>query len=469
MARKSNGAGSPRTSRLARGRSLGTLVVSQAVRRASIKAGSAILPAGRTARMLDEDAQRAAHQLVRMLGGMKGAAMKIGQMLSLIDLDAVAPERRDAFRQSLATLQSDAPPVAFATMRPQIENDLGMTVDDAFAQFDPEPVAAASIGQVYRATLHDGRAVAVKVQYPGIAAAVESDLKILAMLMKFGKTLAPTVSSRELINEIADQLTRELDYVAEQQTQQELADLYRGHPFIHIPNTIPERCGKVTLTTEFVDGAALSSIADADQTTRDRVGEIIYRFYQGALFRDAAFNGDPHPGNIRLLDSGRVAFLDFGMYKTMDRGAVDAEVELLNLAAARDADGVLDLLRSYGVARESSAVTAQECLTYVIDAAWWHLVDERIRLRPADISNAVTSAIFPTSTGFQALRRENLPPEHLFSRRLDFLTAATLASIGAAGNWFAIDSEWISRATPTTQLGELDARWRAEQSVGPRG
>lgn len=467
MARKSSGA--PKTSRLARGRKLGTLVVGQAVRRASIKAGSTILPADRTARLLDDDAQRAAQHLVRILGGMKGPAMKIGQMLSLIDLDAVAPERRDAFRQSLATLQASADPVAFDLMRPQIERDLGMTVEDAFATFETEPVAAASIGQVYRATLHDGRSVAVKVQYPGIDAAVESDLKILAMLMKFGKTLAPTISSRELMNEIAEQLTRELDYVAEQQTQQALADVYREHPFIHIPSTVPERCGEVTLTTEFVEGAPLSSIEDADQATRDRVGEIIYRFYQGALFVDAAFNGDPHPGNIRLLDSGRVAFFDFGMFKTMDREAVDAEVELLNLAAADDADGVLELLRSYGVARSNSPVTARECLSYVVDAAWWHLVDDRIHLRPSDVSNAVTSAIFPTSTGFQALRRENLPPEHIFSRRLDFLTAATLASIGATGNWFAIDSEWISGAEPTTQLGLLDARWRAEHTVRPRG
>lgn len=465
MARKSNEAGSPKTSRLARGRKLGTLVVGQAVRRASIKAGSTILPADRTARLLDEDAQRAAQHLVRVLGGMKGAAMKIGQMLSLIDLDAVAPERRDAFRQSLATLQADAEPVAFATMRPQIEGDLGMTVEAAFATFDTEPIAAASIGQVYRATLHDGRTVAVKVQYPGIDAAVESDLKILAMLMKFGKTLAPTISSREVIDEIADQLTRELDYVAEQQTQQELADFYRGHPFIVIPATVPERCGSVTLTTEFIDGAPLSSIEEADAATRDRVGEIIYRFYQGALYLDAAFNGDPHPGNIRLLDDGRVAFLDFGMFKTMDRDAVDAEVELINLAAARDAEGVLNLLRSYGVARANSTVTAEECLSYVVDAAWWHLVDDTIRLRPSDISNAVTSAIFPTSTGFQALRRENLPPEHIFSRRLDFLTAATLASIGASGNWFAIDSEWVTGAPPATELGRLDAEWRAARAT----
>lgn len=435
------------------------MVVGHAVRRASLAAGSRLLPADRSARMMDDEAQRAAEHFVRVLGGMKGAAMKIGQMFSLLDLDAINPDRRESFRAALATLQDSAPILPFETMRPGLEADLGMAVEDAFVDFEEEAFAAASIGQVHRATLADGRNVAVKIQYPGIEEIIEADLRNLALLMRFGKPLAPTISSREVIDEIADQLSRELDYEAEQRTQHRLAERYRNHPFVHIPDTIPDRCGRVTMTSEFLDGHPLSSIADADDDVRDRVGEIIYRFYQGALFRDAEFNGDPHPGNIRLLASGKVGFLDFGMFKSMRAEAVEAEVQLLNLAANQDAEGVFRLLRGYGVTRSDSSVTAEECLEYVVDAAWWHLVDEKIRLRPADVNNALTAAIIPSSHGFQTMRRENLPPEHIFSRRLDFLTVGTLASIGAAGNWFAIDSEWMSAAEPTTELGQLDRRW----------
>ena len=204
-------------------------------------------------------------------------------------------------------------------MRKVIEDDLGERLDDVFAEFDEEAVAAASIGQVYRARLQDGRAVAVKVQYPGVAQAVRADLQNLGLIMRVAKRMAPGMDAKAMTREIRERLTDELDYEHEAQQHRAFARSWRGHPFIYVPPVVTELCSEHVLVSEWVDGTGFEEVKAMDRATRDRFGEIVFRFFFGSLYRNGHFSGDPHPGNYLLMDDGRVAFIDFGMTKRVAR------------------------------------------------------------------------------------------------------------------------------------------------------
>lgn len=201
-------------------------------------------------------------------------------------------------------------------------------------------------------------------------------------------------------------------------------------------------------------------MAELPAAQRDRIGEVIYRFYLGSLYRDCEFNGDAHPGNFLYCPDGRVAFLDFGMYKHMDPDAVDFERRIGRRCVAGDGEGLRTIMEEYGVLRPDSAVSAQDCLDYTLDAAGWNFVDDYVAVRSIDVSAALLGVIDPTADTFQTMRNERLPPEHLFSRRLDFLVFGTLSQIGAGNNWFRIAAEWLLDAEPVTELGRIDAAWR---------
>lgn len=448
------------TSRLARGARLGGLAAKQTLRRVTVKAGSIVVTESRRERMLDRANERLARDFVAVLGNMRGAAMKIGQLLSVIDLGIVDEASREHFRLQLSKLQGSINAMPFDTMRPVIESELGAPVETLFGAFDTEAFAAASIGQVYRARTLDGRDVAVKVQYPGVRTAVAADLKNLALFLRMMKTTLPTVAAREFLDEITHELSRELDYRQELISQARVAERYTDHPFIHVPAPIPELSSDSVLTTEYVPGMRAGEVAELPAAQRDRIGEIIYRFYLGSLYRDCEFNGDAHPGNFLYCPDGRVAFLDFGMYKHMDPDAVDFERRIGRCCVAGDGEGLRTIMEEYGVLRPDSAVSAQDCLDYTLDAAGWNFVDDYVAVRSIDVSAALLGVIDPTADTFQTMRNERLPPEHLFSRRLDFLVFGTLSQIGAGNNWFRIAAEWLLDAEPVTELGRIDAAWR---------
>src|SRR4051795_7172975 len=254
----------------------------------------------------------AAEQIVTALGTMKGAAMKLGQVMSFLDVGLVPEEHRDEFQRKLGALRDAAPKVRFADMRKVIESELGGKLGETFAEFDEEPIAAASIGQVYRARLHDGRVVAVKVQYPGVAAAVRADMQNLGMILRLMKRIAPGLDVKNTADEIRSRIYDELDYELEAANQRSLSRIFRGHPFIVVPDVVSELSREKVLVTEYVPGQDFDSVKEADQATRDRVGEIVFRFYFGCMYRHRQFSGDPHPGNFLLQPDGKVAFLDFG-------------------------------------------------------------------------------------------------------------------------------------------------------------
>lgn len=453
------GAGKLATSRVGRGARLGGLAAKQTFRRVTVKAGSIVVSESQRVRMLDEANERMARDFVAVLADMRGAAMKIGQLLSLVDLGIVDLRSRDSFRRRLSKLQGSIDAIPFNRMRPVIETELGAPIERLFASFDTHAFAAASIGQVYRAVAHDGRELAVKVQYPGVRSAVRADLKNLALFLRMLKSAIPAVAAKDFLDEITHELSCELDYRQEFANQAHVADRYKGHPFIHVPRPVAEFSSESVLTTEYVAGMLAPEVAQLPAAEKDRVGEIIYRFYLGSLLRDCEFNGDAHPGNFVYLPDGRVAFLDFGLYKHMDPEAVEFERQALRLCAAGDGARLRSLMAQHGVLRPEPTVTAQECLEYMLDAAGWNLVDDYVVVRPIDVSVALLGVINPATETFQTMRNEWLPPEHVFSRRLDFLVFGTLSQLAAGGNWYRIAAEWINGAEPETELGRAEARW----------
>ena len=257
----------------------------------------------------------AAEQIFDVLGQMKGAAMKVGQVASFIDTGAFPPEFQERIQAKLAELRDAAPRVSFDRMRKVIEDGLGERLTDVFAEFEEEAVAAASIGQVYKARLHDGRDVAVKVQYPGVAQAVRADLQNLGLIMRVAKRIAPGMDTKAMTREIRERLTDELDYEHEAQQHRAFARSWRGHPFIFVPPVVTELCSEHVLVSEWVEAKGFEQVREMDRAARDRFGEIVFRFFFGSLYRNGHFSGDPHPGNYRLMPDGRVAFMDFGMTK----------------------------------------------------------------------------------------------------------------------------------------------------------
>ena len=274
----------------------------------------------------------AADHVVEVLGQMKGAAMKVGQIVSFMDPSGLPHDELDGFQAKLAELRDSAPRASFKDMQKVIEQDLGDRISNLFADLDPDAVAAASIGQVCRARLHDGREVAVKVQYPGIAAAVRADVQNLGLILQAAKHFAPGLDARSMASEVRERITEELDYEHEAQAQRAFARRWRGHPFIVIANVVTGLCRQRVLVTERVDGVSFERVKAAPGATRDRFGEIIFRFFFGSLYRFGQFSGDPHPGNILLLSDARVAFLDFGMTKTVPRRTIEAELGVLRAA-----------------------------------------------------------------------------------------------------------------------------------------
>ncbi|MGV9675827.1 ABC1 kinase family protein [Nocardia sp. NPDC003482] len=449
-------------SRIARGGRMGRLAAGQAIR----GVGTRLSMIGRTEEarrvLAERSTLQTAQQLVTVLGGMKGAAMKLGQILSVLDVDLLPESHREMFRDKLAELRDRAPTVPFPEMRRVIEGDLG-PLARVFAEFDETPVAAASIGQVYRARLRDGRAVAVKVKYPGVDRAVEADMRNLSMISRLWKSLLPSAADSEVLDEIARNIGSELDYVREARTQHRVASRYRNHPCITVPDSIEEFCGHHVLVTEFLEGRSFGEMQQLPAPERDRIGELIYRFYVSSLFADFEFCGDPHPGNILLADDGRLGFVDFGLYNTMDPEHVELERAALRAAGEYRAQDIYDAWVARGIIDPEGEVTPQECLDYVWAAAGWHLLDEELTITPELATGAVIMAVDPRAEEFRGMHQQRLPAEHVFSRRVDLFTFAVLGQLETTNNWHRIAREWLYDEAPTTELGVLEAEWRARR------
>lgn len=446
--------------RLVRAGMLGKLAATQAAH----GMGTRLALIGRTDQarrvLAERSTLQAAQQMVAVLGSMKGAAMKLGQMLSVLDVDLVPESHRELFRTKLAELRDRAPVVPFAAMRRVIEDEIG-PVGRVFSDFDETPVAAASIGQVYRAVLRDGRTVAVKVQYPGVGDAVAADIRNLRFFGRLWRAALPSAADVGVLDEVAENLIRELDYQREARSQRRVARRYRDHPLIAVPDVVEQWCTRRILVTEFVEGRPFEHMRALPRHERDRLGELICRFYVNAIFTDYEFCGDPHPGNCLLAPDGRLTFVDFGLYNRMERGDVDFERRCLRAAGEHRAEELYDNWVGRGIVDPDSGVSAQECLEYVWSAAGWHLLDEEITVTSELATGAVVLAIDPRAGEFSGLRRQLLPREHVFSRRADLFTFALLGQLEVRGNWHRVAREWLYGEPATTEIGIAHAAWRA--------
>ena len=358
-----------------RGATVARLLAEQTAREAGTRAANLTRSPAAGQRALEQRQLEAADQIVRILGTMKGAAMKVGQMLSVLDLGIVSEGARPEFQRRLAALRDAAPQVSFERMRGVVEKDLGGPLERHFASFDEEPIGAASIGQVYRATLHDGREVAVKVQYPGVATSVRADLKNLGLIMRLIKRFAPGLDVGALADEIRLRVAEELDFSLEASNQRAVREVFADHPFVVVPDVVEELSARHVLVSEFIEGRGFGAIVDEPAEVRDRVGEIVFRFYCGSVYRLAQFSGDPHPGNFLLLDDGRLAFLDFGLFKRMDRDRVELELAIERAAAELDTARLHSQMSAAGLLADPDEVDPDELLAYVHDAVGWYLVD----------------------------------------------------------------------------------------------
>jgi predicted unusual protein kinase regulating ubiquinone biosynthesis (AarF/ABC1/UbiB family) len=411
-----------------------------------------------------------AKQIVAALGTMKGAAMKLGQVMSFMDMGLVAEEHREEFQHELAKLRDAAPTVSFKQMRRVIEQDLEAKIPEHFSSFEEEPIAAASIGQVYRATLLDGRDVAVKVQYPGVAAAVRSDMQNLDMIMRLLKRMTPGLDVKAVTREVQERIGEELDYELEAQNQRSLRRIFDGHPFILIPEVIGELSRERVLVSEFVEGVGFEELKTRSQAERNRIGEIIFRFFLGCLYRHRQFSGDPHPGNFLLLHDDRAAFLDFGLFKRLDREPVELELAAQRAVAEGDASTLHSLLASSGFLPEPDRVDPEHLLAFIASAIWWYTTaDETVKLTPEIATKVMIEGSDPRSPFFKEMRHQDMRPEHIFGRRMEMLTLAVLAQLGAEANWHRIAREWMYGDDPVTELGFQEAEFYGRRGVATAG
>ncbi len=450
-------------SRIQRTAKIGTLAAGQAIRQASTLATNVVRSKEGREAALERRHMEAAEQIVMALGTMKGAAMKVGQMLSFVDTGLVPPEHREEFQHKLAALRDAAPPVTFKEMRKVVEQELDGSLEELFGEFVQTPIAAASIGQVYRARLQDGRDVAVKVQYPGVAAAVRADLQNMGMLLNIVKHLAPGLDPKTIGKEIRDRIEEELDYELEAQNQRSLARIYRGHPFIVVPDVVGSLSRERVLVTEFVQGTGFEELKGLPQRERDRIGEIVFRFYFGSMYRHHQFSGDPHPGNSMLLDDGRVAFFDFGLFKRMPAGAVELEMQVERAVIEGDAELVMRLGADVGLFPDPSMFEPARVLEHFRAATAWYTEDREIEITPEYATQVLIDMSDPRSEYFSQLRQESAPPDHLFGLRMEVLTLAVMSQLHARGNFHRIAREWYYDEPPVTELGRQEAAFYASK------
>ncbi len=451
----------PPTSRLARTGRFGGLVAGQGLRWAGTRAANVLRSPDAAEAATGERAAALAGELVAQLGRMRGAAMKIGQVLSTVEFTAIPESERENFKRTLAALRDDVEPLPFRRVRKLLESELGGPLRDHFDDFEEDAFAAASIGQVHRARTRDGRAVAVKVQYPGVAEAVETDLRNLNLLYPLVKRLAPALDFRALAAELRERIAEELDYEIEAQNHRAVERAWRGHPFAHVPRVDTALSSRRVLVTELLEGLRFEEVKALDEPARDRFGEIVFRFFFGTLLHTGRCSGDPHPGNYLLLDDGRVGFLDFGLMRVIDPDHLAGEQALALAVVEGDAAAVHAGLAALGYLPRPDEFDPERLLAQLRTAGEWYFTPGFRRLSPAYVAEQVELGSSPRSPYFDELRRQTLPPQALLMRRMEGLVFTVLGELRAGGDWGALALEYFAEDPPTTPLGEQDAAFWA--------
>lgn len=398
-----------------------------------------------------------AADVTRELGAMKGALMKLGQMVSY--LDEGLPE---SVRLALAQLQQDAPPMSVELAAEVVERELGAPPDVVFATWDPDPIAAASIGQVHRAITRDGQAVAVKVQYPGVAEAVEADLGNVGLLFGGIGRAYSGFDSVPLVEELRARLREELDYSLEARRQARFADFYADHPFIHVPTVVGALSTPRVLTTELADGVRFAEATRWSQEERDLAGEAIFRFVFGSFYRLRLFNGDPHPGNYLFAGDGRVTFLDFGLVKEFTPADIDTIRALItSIVLDPDPAEFRRAMEAAGFLRPNAPVSDEDVVGY-FGHFYAHMAERGPHPITTEFASEVVRRFFDVRGPYgPVMQHANVPPAFAVVQRVNLGLFAVLAQLGACADWRSIGEElwpWVA-GPPAGALGTLEAEW----------
>ncbi len=411
--------------------------------------------AGERRQQLREDlALQTAEDVADTLGAMKGVMMKIGQMASYVD-DGLSP----AVRQTLARLQDSVPPMSPGLAAAVVEEELGAPPDRAFARWDPRPIAAASIGQVHRAVTLDGRAVAVKVQYPGIAETIAADLRNVALLRRMLRIAAPAQDADALLSEVRDRVGEELDYRHEAASQRLMAAYYDGHPTIAVPRIIDGLSTRRIMVSELSGGVRFAELASWPQHERDLAAETIYRFVFRSLYDVRAFNGDPHPGNYLFQRGGRVTFLDFGLVRHFTPAELQPLLQMARtICVEHDPEAFRASLENAGFLRPGAPVSTQAIVEHL--AVFYDTIREPgPRTITSDYASSVVRRFFDVRSPVAAYIA--VPRPYVILQRINLGLFAVLGELSATADWRAISEEiWpFVRGPASTPMGEAEARW----------
>jgi predicted unusual protein kinase regulating ubiquinone biosynthesis (AarF/ABC1/UbiB family) len=443
-------------SRLGRSARFGMRAGLEGARFAGAKAGGVVRSKDRRKEHMDDVALGSAERLVDTLGGMKGAAMKLGQLASFIDTDYLPEEYRELYQEKLGALRTSAPPMPWEKVRKVLDRECDEPYEELFERIEPDALAAASIGQVHRGLLHDGREVAVKIQYPGIDAAIRADLSNAGMILRLSKALAPGLDAKAVAAELRERVLEELDYEHEAQNQRTFARAYRDHPFVCVPDVVTRLSRSRVLVTELVEGMNFDQVKQLDQEERNRFAEIVFRFYLGSIYQLNHFNADAHPGNYLLLANGKVAFLDFGMTKRLDPEQIRLEEEVVQARLDRDPERLREKLHELGFLRNPKRIDAERLMAHVDAVGGWYFRDEELEITPEYTMSVISAISDPRSDFYTLMRRENVPANELMGRRMEIGVLAVLGQLRAKRNWHRIAREWWFGDEPQTELGKQE-------------
>jgi predicted unusual protein kinase regulating ubiquinone biosynthesis (AarF/ABC1/UbiB family) len=407
---------------------------------------------------------RTAEHVAEALGNMKGALMKLGQMASYLDTGLPEP-----VREALSGLQQDAPPMSAGLAAEAIERELGAPPDEVFLEWDPTPMASASIGQVHRAITRDEQAVAVKIQYPGIADAVRSDLSNAGLLFGSISMMFPGLEPGPLIQEIRERVSEELDYELEARNQQLFADYYRDHPFIHVPDVVGHLSTSRVLTTELAEGVRFDEMTTWSQDERNLAAEAIYRFVFRSLYDLHAFNGDPHPGNYLFRPGGQVTFLDFGLVKHFTPPEIDLLGRMTKaMAVERNLPAYRTMIAEAGLLAADAPFTDEHVEEYFGHFYSFILESEVVTITPEWSSETLSRFFDPAGPHGEIAKQANIPPGFVIIQRINLGLMAILGDLQATANFRSIAEElwpWYDRTdSSTTDLGEKEAAWLANRA-----
>ena len=361
------------------------------------------------------------------MGNMKGALMKLGQIMSF--MDDMMPE---AYKQQLSKLQSQAPPMDYDVVVRVFREETGKDPEQVFAEFDEKSIAAASIGQVHRALTRKGEQVVVKIQYPGVDRAIAGDIKNTGMLMMLAGAVTPTMDAGPIVRELQERLLEELDYENEAKNQQLFRDLYADHPTIVIPRVYPELSTRRVLTSEYIEGRGFYEFVDsANDEQRRQAVRTLRDFVFDSLYFHNVFNGDPHPGNYLFMPDGRVAFLDFGCVKRFEAKFIADFKQLIRCYLEDDREAVYRQCIAMNFIKEKHSHKVDRDWLFEFSEPYYRplLIDGPFEFTPEYCRETITQMFGDN------LRKLNMPPEYVMLNRITFGLNSLMAKLGAKENW----------------------------------